>query len=123
MPRNVSEHVVSNFAINYIDIEQLRLLAEENLSYRKAEIKVAKSILKQKIKEFESIYQQRQIEKALSNVSREVKAVKNRAIHNVYEKQLASLDPSAKDLILEMMDYMEKNFVSIPMKLAKESIK
>ena len=123
VPRNVSEHVVSNFAINYIDIEQLRLLAEENLSYRKAEIKVAKSILKQKIKDFESIYQQRQIEKALSNVSREVKAVKNRAIHNVYEKQLASLDPSAKDLVLEMMDYMEKKFVSIPMKLAKESIK
>ena len=123
VPRNVSETVVKNFSINYIDIEQLRLLAEENLSYRRAEIKVAKAILKQKIKDFESIYQQRQIEKALSNVSKEVKAVKNKAIHNVYEKQLATLDPGAKDLLLEMMDYMEKKFVSIPMRLAKESIK
>jgi glutamyl-tRNA reductase len=123
VPRNVSETVVKNFSINYIDIEQLRLLAEENLSYRRAEIKVAKAILKQKIKDFESIYQQRQIEKALSNVSKEVKAVKNRAIYNVYEKQLATLDPGAKDLLLEMMDYMEKKFVSIPMRLAKESIK
>lgn len=123
VPRNVSEVVVDHFDIDYIDIEQLRVTAEANLNHRKAEVKEAQKVLRRRLIEFQGMYQRRQIEKAMSSVSTEVKAVKERALTSVYDKQIAALDDPAKALLLEMMDYMEKKFVSIPMRLAKNSYK
>lgn len=122
VPRNVDPMVVSDFNVKYIDIEQLRIVAEQNLNHRKAEVKEAKKLLRIRLADFQTTYQRRQIERALGKVSQEVKAVKERALQNVYDKQIAELDDEAKSLLLEMMDYMEKKFVSIPMRLAKESI-
>lgn len=122
VPRNVAEEVVEQYKVHYIDIEQLRLLAEENLNYRKQEIKIARQIIDTKLHDFYTVFQNRQIEKALSAVPHEVKVMKERALHTVYKKQIDDLDGEARELVLEMMDYMEKKFVSIPMRLAKQSV-
>jgi glutamyl-tRNA reductase len=122
VPRNVDPRVVTDFNCHYIDIEQLRIIAEQNLNHRKGEVKDARIILRRRLAEFQSMYQQRQIEKALTRVSHEVKVMKNRALTSVYDKKIAALDDDAKTLVLEMMDYMEKKFVSIPMRLAKEEM-
>jgi glutamyl-tRNA reductase len=37
----------------------------------------------------------------------------------VFKKQLAEMDDSSKALIMEMMNYMEKKCVGIPMKIAR----
>jgi len=49
-----------------------------------------------------------------------MKAIKERAVNTVYSKQIESLDDDAKALVIEMMNYMEKKCVSVPMKVAKE---
>lgn len=120
VPHNVDEEVQSKFNMDYINIEQLRILAEKNLEYRKKEVGAAKKIIRNRLMQFLKIYQQRQIEKAFHQIPQEMKAVKERAITSVYAKQLDTLDPTARSLVLEMMDYMEKKCVSIPMKVAKE---
>lgn len=120
VPHNVDESVQSGFDMDYVNIEQLRTLAEKNLEHRKNEIGSAKKIIKGRLFEFQKVYQQRQIEKAFHKIPQEMKAIKERAVNSVYAKQLDELDDNAKALVLEMMNYMEKKCVSVPMKVAKE---
>lgn len=120
VPHNVDDLVQEKYDMHYIGVEQLRTLAESNLEARKQEVGAAKVIIKNKLRTFQKVYQQRQIEKAFHQIPTEVEAVKNRAIESVYAKQIADLDEDAKALVMEMMNYMEKKCVGIPMRLAKE---
>ena len=120
VPHNVDEDVQNGFDMHYVNIEELRTLAEQNLEHRKNEIGLAKKIIKGRLFEFQKVYQQRQIEKAFGKIPQEMKAIKERAVNTVYSKQIESLDDDAKALVIEMMNYMEKKCVSVPMKIAKE---
>lgn len=120
VPHNVDQTVQDRYDMHYVSVEQLRTLAEANLEARKQEVGAAKSIIKDKLRTFQKVYQQRQIEKAFHQIPAEVEAVKNRAIESVYAKQIETLDDEAKALVMEMMNYMEKKCVGIPMRLAKE---
>jgi len=122
VPNNVDKAVADHNDVNLIDIEQLRILANENLAYRKDEVVVAKEILKIHVHNFVKIYQQRQIEKALTQLPHKIKEVKERALEKVYKKEIEELNPDAQKLISEMMDYMEKKCVGIPMKVAKATV-
>ncbi len=120
VPRNVSQEVVDNNKVHYIDIESLKKLSEANLEFRKQEVEKARPIIANNIKAFRDLVQERQIEHAMSAVPAEIKAVKARALNEVYRDRIDLLDPNGKALLMEMMDYMEKKCVSIPIKLAKK---
>lgn len=118
VPANVASEVVSSFEMEYIDVESLRSIAQENLEFRKQEVVAARVIIEEKLNEFSAAYQQRQLEIALKNVPKEIKKVKTTAF-DVYKKQLENLDPETVSLIDEMMSYMEKKCISLPMQAAK----
>jgi len=122
VPNNVDSAVVEGFDMKYIDIEQLRHLSTENLEFRKTEVHAAKSLLKNQLLNFNNQFQQRQLEKALNVVPKEIKEIKERAIHKVYKKQIDLLDDNAQALIEEMMNYMEKKCISVPMRAAKKLV-
>lgn len=122
VPNNIDKAIESQYNVDLIDIEKLRILANENLAYRKDEVVIAKEILKDHVLNFEKVYQQRQIEKALSSLPEQIKEVKERALEKVYKKQIEQLNPEAQLLIQEMMDYMEKKCVGVPMKVAKATV-
>ena len=122
VPNNIDKAITELHQVDLIDIEKLRILANENLASRKDEVVVAKKILNEHILNFEKVYQQRQIEKALSDLPEKIKEVKKRALEKVYKKKIEQLDPAAQDLIQEMMDYMEKKCVGVPMKVAKATV-
>jgi len=123
VPNNVDRSIGKSYPVDLVDIEILRELAKENLQYRQEEVKVAKTILQAHVNQFSTIYQQRQIEKSLKHLPQEINAIKERAIEKVFEKELESLDDGTQQLIHEMMDYMAKKCVGIPMKMAKDAIK
>lgn len=121
VPRNVSEQVVNNFNVDYIDIESLKTISEENLIFRKKEIERAKPIVDTQLISFSNNFHQRHIEKSLSDVPKKINAIKSKAIDNIYKDRIENLNPEAQKLIIEMMDYMEKKCVSVPMELSKVS--
>jgi glutamyl-tRNA reductase len=123
VPRNVSEKVIESYDVNYIDINSLKSLSENNLCHRKSEMAKAKPIIKKEIAEFRDLFQRRLLEKALSSVPVEIKKMKEKAVGQIYNKRIAELDDSSKILLMEMMDYMEKKCISIPIKAAKEELK
>jgi len=122
IPNNVARDVVENFNINYIEIEDLKQLAEQNLAFRKKEVGKAKDLLLVQINEFQKVFQQRQITKALQSVPSEIKAIKKKAMNEVFKKDLDALDDETKALFEKMMTYMEKKCISVPMKAAKELV-
>ena len=122
IPNNVDKKIVDSFAVNYIEIENLKALAKENLSFRVKEVSKAKIFLSQNLSAFHEHYQQRQITRALKDVPIKIKAVKAHAMNQVFKKDIACLNSETRDLLERMMSYMEKQCISIPMKAAKESI-
>lgn len=120
IPHNVARETTQVFPMDYIEIEGLKETASQNLAYREQEREKAAGLIQERIYAFRDRWHERQIERALAHIPEEVKAVKDRAIHEVYGKEFAQLDPQAQDLVLRMLGYMEKKCVAIPIKAAKE---
>jgi glutamyl-tRNA reductase len=70
---------------------------------------------------FQMIYRQRQIEKAMQYIPKEIKAVRSHAMNTVFKKELENIDEQSRDLLERMMFYMERRCISIPMQAAKNT--
>ncbi len=119
IPHNVSRETVESFPMQYIEIESLKETANENLAYREQERDRAEGLIQQRVLMFRERWHERQVERSLAHIPEEVKAVKNRAIHEVFDKEFEQLAPEAQDLVHRMLGYMEKKCVAIPIKAAK----
>lgn len=122
IPNNVDKSILKDYDITYVEVEGLRSLAQQNLAFRQAEVEKVHEILESYLERFPLHYQQRQIEIALSTIPKEIKAIKEHAINNVFQREIDELDEETRSLVMRMMDYMEKKCVGIPMKAAKEAI-
>lgn len=122
VPYNVASDVVRDFDIEYIEIEGLRQLANKNMAFREREVTKVIEILNVRLEEFRSLYQQRIIERAMKQLPIEIKAIKQKAIDEIFKKELDTVDDDAKALILKMLTYMEKRCISIPMLAAKNAV-
>lgn len=122
VPADVCERTIAAHPFHYIGMEQLRVLADENMGFRREEIKRAHGVLHKHLGELETTYRQRLLERALAHLPEEIKAVKDSAVNHVFAKELGQLDPAAHDLMLRMLTYMEKRCIGIPMKAAREAI-
>jgi glutamyl-tRNA reductase len=123
VPNNVDKRILPAFPIRFIEIEGLKQLANENLAFRENERQKAETIISERLYAFRDQWHERQVERSLSHIPDEVRAVKERALYQVYGKEFAALDPQAQALMLEMMDYMEKKCIAIPIKAIKEIAK
>jgi len=122
VPADVAESTVAGHDFEYVGIEQLRALAEENMGFRREEIKRAHGVLHKHLGELETTYRQRLLERAMSHLPEEIKAIKHTAVNQIFAKELDKLNPEAQELMLRMMTYMEKRCIGIPMKAAREAI-
>jgi len=122
VPTNLKPEVSQGFNMDYIQVEDLRKIARANMAFREKEVSAAKAIIKTQFETFQQTLEQRKIEKALKTIPAQVKAVKEKAIEEVFKKELEALDEESLKLVHKMMDYMEKKCVSIPMKTAKQAV-
>jgi glutamyl-tRNA reductase len=119
IPNNIDKRIPAAFPVQFIEVESLREAARENLAHRERECEKAAIVIRQKIYDFRERWHERQVERSFANLPGEVRAAKEKAINQVFEKEFAQLDPAAQGLLRQMMDYMEKKCVAIPMKTAK----
>jgi len=107
--------------VDYISVDSVRALADENLRKRSGNIAAARIILNSYLEEFRQLWHRRKIEKTFGALPVEIKKVKDRALNKVYQDAIAELPAETQSLIYEIADYMEKKCVAVPMKLAKSS--
>jgi len=120
IPHNVARETTREFPMQYIEIEQLKDIASANLAYREEERTRAAGLIQARIYAFRERWHERQVERSMAHIPDEVKAVKEKAIGEVFGKEFAQLDPATQDLVQRMMGYMEKKCVAIPIKAAKK---
>ncbi|MDX1667163.1 MAG: glutamyl-tRNA reductase, partial [Saprospiraceae bacterium] len=92
IPRNVAQEVIEDFTVNYIEIDSLRHLAKKNLAFREEEVNKARKWLDESLESFPVYYRQRRIELAMRRVPEDIKAVKHRALDQVFKKEVESMD-------------------------------
>ena len=69
--------------------------------------------------EFKKLYQERSIERAMSEIPHTIKEIRQTAVESVFSKELAQLSEQDRELVDKIISYMEKKYISVPMKLAK----
>ena len=120
LPANVSEEVAKNKQVHYIDINSIRAQAEANVQLRKNEIEKCEEIISGKAEEFTSLLDERRVELAFGNVPKQVRAIKDLAMNEVFAKEINLLDANSKDLLDKVLSYMEKKYNAVAIKTAKE---
>ncbi|MFN3528422.1 MAG: glutamyl-tRNA reductase [Bacteroidia bacterium] len=122
VPNDVHEDVRSLADIEYISIDTLKHEVEKNLAFREAELEKAALLIERSIEEFAELNRIRSVELALSDFPEQVKKIKQKAIEEVFAKELAVLDANSRELIDKMLGYMEKKCISVPIVVAKEKL-
>ncbi len=120
VPNNVSKEVANKKNVHFIEIEHLKQIAEENLAHREAARQKGMLLLNEKMNLFRQEWHQRQVEKMLHPMIAEIKQVKSHAIENVFAEKINHLDDTSRAILLDVLDYMEKKCVAIPVKTMKK---
>jgi glutamyl-tRNA reductase len=120
VPNDIAPEVKSSFNVKFIDIQFLQQVANKNLAERKKELHLCHQIIEEKIIEFNLIHRERQVELAMKHVPERVKEITENALQTVFAKDIEALDDEAKAVLSKVLNYVEKKYISVPMKLAKE---
>jgi glutamyl-tRNA reductase len=119
LPNDLDRTILEHHSINLIDIESLKGLAEKNLQRRKEELEKCEMILERNLSSFRLLFDERNVELAMKEVPNKVREIKEKALSEVFQKELATLDEHSKEVLDKVISYMEKKYISVPMKMAK----
>ena len=119
VPHNVSAAVAQRSEVAYIEVEGLKEIAASHYTYREAARQSAEHLITARVVQFRMIWHERQVERSLSPMIAEIKSIKERALNEVFSDRVSMLQPEARELVEEMMAYMEKKSISIPVKTVK----
>ncbi|NNE55225.1 MAG: glutamyl-tRNA reductase, partial [Flavobacteriales bacterium] len=120
VPGDVAPDVKTLAEVQLISLAELQAISERNKTLRRSEVTACETIIAKGIKEFDVVYKQRQIERAMRDIPMSIKQIRETAVGQVFAKDLEGLDEHSQEVIQRIMDYMEKKYVSVPMKLARE---
>lgn len=120
LPANVSEEVAGDKQVHYIDINSLRAQADVNLQLRRNEIVRCEEMIKERTELFNRLFQERQVELAFGDVPKQVKAINELAINEVFAKEINSLNNESKEVLVKILSYVEKKYNAVAIKTAKE---
>jgi glutamyl-tRNA reductase len=120
IPYDVDPAVYSHFNCSPILVESLKQAAEENLSLRKEALQDCEEIIGSRMSEFIEMYRTRQVEKAMQEVPKKIREIHDTAINKVFARELSTLDSESRETLDKMLQYLEKKYISLPMKMAKE---
>jgi glutamyl-tRNA reductase len=120
VPHDLDAEIVKNNHLTHISIDYLQRISDRNLQERSKEIVHVEQILSEAIESFMYIHKMRQVEIAMREVPNMVKDIRATAINEVFKKEIQTLDDDSREVLDKIIGYMEKKYMSMPMKLAKE---
>ncbi len=119
IPNDLDAEILNNYDLNLITINNLQEIAKENLQLREQELQACNIIIEKNIIEFKQVLKTRKVELAMSEVPQKMKEIRVTA-NEVFAKEILSLDSGSKEILDKILSFMEKKYISVPMKMAKE---
>ncbi|MFM9006115.1 MAG: glutamyl-tRNA reductase [Flavobacteriales bacterium] len=120
LPADVDPTIATSHSVKYFGMEQIKIWANENLQFREKAIADCMPIIRNGLRDFEKVHKERQIEKAMISIPETIKDIRNTALGSVFAKDLETLDDHSREVLEKIVNYMEKKYISIPMKMAKD---
>ena len=77
-------------------------------------------IIQEALFNYKEAYKQRNIEIAMRQVPQKMKEIKSTALEHVFAEEMNALDDDSRETVEKILAYMEKKYISVPMKMAKE---
>lgn len=120
IPHDLDSRIVEDHSVTHISVDVLQKISSENLKERSKEITHVEEILMESMTEFTQIIRMRSVEVAMREVPNIVKQIRSAAVNEVFKKDLQLLDEESREVLDKIIGYMEKKYMSVPMKMAKE---
>jgi glutamyl-tRNA reductase len=120
IPYDVNPTIIDNNSVNYIEIEGLKEISEINLKKREKELSVCKVLIEKQVIAFKQAFKERKVELAMREVPQKIKEITEIALNEVFSKEMESMTEESKDVLDKMLAYIEKKYISVPMKMAKQ---
>jgi glutamyl-tRNA reductase len=120
IPNDFDKEIAGRHKVKVINVENLKTEAEQNLREREKELARCNEMIDKMLGDFRDIYRVRKVEKAMSDVPQKFKEIKEMALNNIFAKDLSKLDPESREVLDKVLNYLEKKYISLPMKMAKD---
>ena len=120
IPHDLDAEIVKKHNVTHISIDYLQKISDKNLQERSKEIVHVEQIIEDAIASFQYIHRMRKVEIAMREVPNMVKDIRSTAVNEVFKKELQTLDEDSREVLDKIIGYMEKKYMSMPMKLAKD---
>jgi len=120
IPNDLDAEILNNYDVNLIAVNNLQEVAKENMQAREQEMEACRIIIDRNIEAFRQVVKTRKVELAMSEVPKKVKEIRETAMNEVFAKELSTMDEASKAVLDKIMLYMEKKYISVPMKMAKD---
>lgn len=120
IPQDLSPEIIAAHSVHHISVEVLQKISNENLKVRSREVEHVQLIIDEAVGEFKELYKERSVEIAMRAVPTKVKEIKRTALDQVFKNDLSNLDDEAREVLENVIGYMEKKYMSMPMLMAKE---
>jgi glutamyl-tRNA reductase len=122
IPQDIDSAVIEEHNLNYVSINYLQNVSDENQKVRGKEVFQVKEIVKSALNSFVKLMEERSVEIAMKDVPAQIKQIRKSAVTEVFKHDIENLDPETREVLDKVLGYVEKKYISGPMKLAKEII-
>jgi glutamyl-tRNA reductase len=122
VPSDLENTILKDNPTHYIGVSTLNEIAKNNLKERAKDLHLCWEIIDRHIETYKETFKIRQVERAMSLVPQQVKDIRRRAIEEVFAKEINELDEDSKEKLDRIVSYLEKKYISLPMKMAREII-
>ncbi len=120
LPFDLAPSISEQFPVHFIAIEDLRRIAERNKQAREKELVHCREIIAANIEAFRENHREREVELAMRDVPKKVKEIRRTAVDNVFAQDIGNLDKGSREVLEKVLDHLERKYISVPMKMAKE---
>jgi len=120
LPQNVHPSVTHLQNVDTFDMSDIQAITSENIAFRNLAIEQCEPLVAKGLEEYQILEQERKVELAMQSIPATIKEIKETALGSVFQKEFDSLDEHSKEVIENILNYMEKKYISVPMKMAKE---
>ena len=120
VPNDMDEEIPNTYDVNLIAVNNLQEVAKNNLKEREKELVACEKIIEAGIDGFKKEFKERKVELAMSDVPKKVKEIREVAVNEIFAKDIEKLDVQSKETLDKVIAYLEKKYISMPMKMARE---
>ncbi|MBM3447755.1 MAG: glutamyl-tRNA reductase [Bacteroidetes bacterium] len=120
LPNNVHPDVLNLPNIDFVDMVSIQKSIHENIAFREESMEDGIRIVDRNKNEFKKMVQSRNVERVMRAIPETIKGIKQTAVELVFKKEIDGLNEETKALVLDIIQYMEKKYISVPMKMAKD---